>query len=88
VEKVAPKRGILTYVIFKTLPNVNNRPMGENSPNLVTLMPCQYIGTSALMDFCRTLFLQGTFLLTKAQPYVGCSRQGSPFQGSPKYTQT
>jgi hypothetical protein len=25
------------YVIFRKLPNVNNRPIGENSPNLVTL---------------------------------------------------
>jgi hypothetical protein len=26
-----------TSVIFKKLPKVNNRPMSENSPNLVTL---------------------------------------------------
>jgi hypothetical protein len=26
-----------TLVLFKNLPNVNNHPMGENSPNLVTL---------------------------------------------------
>jgi hypothetical protein len=26
-----------TSVIFKKLPNVNNHPMGEYSPNLVTL---------------------------------------------------
>jgi hypothetical protein len=25
------------YVIFGKLPNVNNHPLGENSPNLVTL---------------------------------------------------
>jgi hypothetical protein len=25
-------------VIFKKLPKVNNHPMGENSPNLVTLL--------------------------------------------------
>jgi hypothetical protein len=29
---------MLAYsVIFKQLPKVNNRPMGENSPNLATL---------------------------------------------------
>jgi hypothetical protein len=27
-----------TSVIFKKLPKVNNRPLGENSPNLVTLL--------------------------------------------------
>jgi hypothetical protein len=26
-----------TFVIFKKLPKVNSRPLGENSPNLVTL---------------------------------------------------
>jgi hypothetical protein len=26
-------------LIFKKLPKVNNRPRGENSPNLVTLSP-------------------------------------------------
>jgi hypothetical protein len=26
-----------TFVIFEKLSNVNNRPLGENSPNLVTL---------------------------------------------------
>jgi hypothetical protein len=25
-------------VVFEKLPNVNNHPMGENSPNLVTLL--------------------------------------------------
>jgi hypothetical protein len=28
-----------TCVIFKMLPKVNNRPIGEHSPNLVTLLP-------------------------------------------------
>jgi hypothetical protein len=27
-----------TFVIFKNHPRVNNRPTGENSPNLVTLI--------------------------------------------------
>jgi hypothetical protein len=29
-----------TYVIFKKLPEVNNCPKGEHSPNLVTLSEC------------------------------------------------
>jgi hypothetical protein len=31
-----------TVVIFKTLSEGNNRPIGENSPNLVTLHPSIY----------------------------------------------
>jgi hypothetical protein len=27
-----------TFVFFQKLPKVNNRPLGENSPNLVTLL--------------------------------------------------
>jgi hypothetical protein len=39
VEKIAPKYGLLTYVCcFHKLPKVINHPMGENSPNLVTLL--------------------------------------------------
>jgi hypothetical protein len=40
--KFSPK----IYVIFKTLPKVNNRPMGEHSPNLVTLMLNQVVQTA------------------------------------------
>jgi hypothetical protein len=29
------------FVIFKELPKGNNRPMSENSPNLVTLIPIE-----------------------------------------------
>jgi hypothetical protein len=36
VKKVAEKIWA-TSVIFKKTPKVNNRPIGENSPNLVTL---------------------------------------------------
>jgi hypothetical protein len=28
-----------TFVIFRKLPKENNHPFGENSPNLVTLLP-------------------------------------------------
>jgi hypothetical protein len=35
VERVAKKCGLL--LLFKKLANVNCHPMGENSPNLVTL---------------------------------------------------
>jgi hypothetical protein len=31
------KNFFATFVIFETLPKVNTRPMGENSPNLVNL---------------------------------------------------
>jgi hypothetical protein len=37
VEKVALKFALHTSVIFKTQPQVNNRPIGQNLPNLVTL---------------------------------------------------
>jgi hypothetical protein len=36
VEKDGPKI-CATSLIFKPLPKVKNRPIGENSPNLVTL---------------------------------------------------
>jgi hypothetical protein len=32
------------FIYLKNLPKVNNRPMGENSPNLVTLLSAE--------DFC------------------------------------
>jgi hypothetical protein len=37
-KKVDQKVGPLQFVIFKKLPKVNNRSMGEKSPNLVTLL--------------------------------------------------
>jgi hypothetical protein len=36
VEKSSPKMWA-TYASFTKLPEVNNRPLGENSPNLVSL---------------------------------------------------
>jgi hypothetical protein len=38
MEKSSPK-------IFKTLPKVKNRSVGENSPNLVPLMGCPEAGS-------------------------------------------
>jgi hypothetical protein len=38
VKKVDQNVGYLS-IFSKYLPKVNNRPMGENSPNLVTLLP-------------------------------------------------
>jgi hypothetical protein len=35
-EKSSPEI-CANYVIYKPLPKVNNSPLGENSPNLVTL---------------------------------------------------
>jgi hypothetical protein len=38
-------------VVFKELPKVNNRPMGENSPNLVTLVERDFLQNYTL---CRS----------------------------------
>jgi hypothetical protein len=35
--KMWPKKMRATFVIFQKLSEVNNQPMGENCPNLVTL---------------------------------------------------
>jgi hypothetical protein len=32
-----------TSVIYKKLPKVNSRPLGENSPNLVTLLASKIV---------------------------------------------
>jgi hypothetical protein len=45
VEKVAQKSSILMIVIFQKLPIENKYPIGENSPNLVTLTKCTYLFT-------------------------------------------
>jgi hypothetical protein len=37
VEKIA-QQNLYTCVIFKKLPKENNHPIGENAPNLVTLV--------------------------------------------------
>jgi hypothetical protein len=42
VKKVSNKCGIL-FVIFKILPKVSHRQMGENSPILVTLFPTDFL---------------------------------------------
>jgi hypothetical protein len=42
-KKVGQKFDLLH--IFKALPKVNNCPKGENSPNLVTLIPSQFFAT-------------------------------------------
>jgi hypothetical protein len=43
VEKICPKF-CATYAIFKTLPKVNNHPIGESSSNLVTLIWIDLLG--------------------------------------------
>jgi hypothetical protein len=43
VGKKVPKN-LTTYVIIKKLANLNNRPIGANSPNLVTLRKCHESG--------------------------------------------
>jgi hypothetical protein len=44
VEKGSPKI-LATYVIFERLPRVNNRPIGENWANLVTLIRTSIFST-------------------------------------------
>jgi hypothetical protein len=46
-KKVAQKYGILFFIIEK-LPKVNNRPLGENSPKVVTLAVSQHFGMQIL----------------------------------------
>jgi hypothetical protein len=41
VEKSGEKFGLLLHTIFKKQPEVNNPPIGKNSPNLVTLQTPQ-----------------------------------------------
>jgi hypothetical protein len=41
VEKSSPKSWLNNQVIFKNLPKVNHHPLGENLPNLVTLLITQ-----------------------------------------------
>jgi hypothetical protein len=41
---IAKKLGLHTCVIFKKLLKENNRPVGEHSPNLVTLDSVFFIG--------------------------------------------
>jgi hypothetical protein len=49
VEKFIPKFSAISE-IFEKLPNENNRPMGENSPNLATLLPTQSTSARARLD--------------------------------------
>jgi hypothetical protein len=44
LEKSSPKLWAIS-AIFQKLPKANNRPLGENSPNLVTLAPGSVILT-------------------------------------------
>jgi hypothetical protein len=46
-----------TYVIVRKLPNVNNHPMGENSPNLVTLAPDKHDIIDCFQGARKTIFL-------------------------------
>jgi hypothetical protein len=57
IEKVPQKFALLAFVITKKLPSVNNRPMGENSPNLFTLSayPAQLFSTA--LKQARTLYI-------------------------------
>jgi hypothetical protein len=37
-----------TFVIFTKLPKVNNRPIGEKSPNLVSLLSGDILATTTI----------------------------------------
>jgi hypothetical protein len=50
VKKSCPNI-LATFVIFKKLPKENNRTMGENSPNLVTLFVGDYFWEDAYIYF-------------------------------------
>jgi hypothetical protein len=57
LEKCSPK--IQDISVMKILPKVNNRPMGENSPNLVTLFSItaflqMYVGQGCQMVCLQT----------------------------------
>jgi hypothetical protein len=54
-KKVAQKCALLLQ-FFKPLPKVNNHPLGENSPNLVTLVP------SVFCEFYQGHIIQGANL--------------------------
>jgi hypothetical protein len=45
MKKVSPKLGLFLY-IFKNLPKINNRTVGEKSSNLVTLQSTHYFSHS------------------------------------------
>jgi hypothetical protein len=52
-----------TSVIFFKLPAVNNRPIGENSPNLVTLV---------LSGFCQEVDNNSQFISQSLLPQTQC----------------
>jgi hypothetical protein len=57
-----------TFVIFKKQPKVNNRPIGENSPNLVTLAcrwPIQWIQLRLWMCASSGAYVSKRFFLMK-----------------------
>jgi hypothetical protein len=52
-EKNQPKVWA-TYVNFKNLPKINNHPLGENSPNLVTLLGTQRLCSVTVLKAIAT----------------------------------
>jgi hypothetical protein len=49
------------YLIFKKLPKVNNRPIGENTPNLVTLNMLSYCIKASTKTSNRDSTYVGTY---------------------------
>jgi hypothetical protein len=65
-RRIKYPQNVATFVIFKKLPKVNNRPLGENSPNLVTLfvrkiegvMKCMLSSKGSFSPFQRRHFVK------------------------------
>jgi hypothetical protein len=63
LQKSVTKVSII-YTVFQKLPKVNNRPLGENSPNLATLPECKtyIISPIRLPTFCLRFFTSFVFI--------------------------
>jgi hypothetical protein len=74
-----------TYsVIFIELPKENNRPMIENSPNLITLATCNNLGELTLLPLCHSTTLPfkcTRFNSEKCKQMKTYSRTGIPTTG-------
>jgi hypothetical protein len=86
VEESSPKF-LPTFVIFKKVPKVNNRPIGEISPNLVTLVvggvtryACENIAQNVAEPvFCQDYYIAFTVVkigqkLGKRLQFIYCNK--------------
>jgi hypothetical protein len=57
-----------SIIIFQVLPKVNNRPMGKNSPNLVTLLLVQQHAESQIVRLSQlSIFKYGKLWVNDTQ---------------------